>query len=129
MQSFKLEAFSDCLRRELLPFGIRVAVIQPGAIRSSAFKSQLNEFTQYKSRKPSEFHARAIAWIQAAFNRPPAKEKDPVLVVNDILHAINNKNNRLYYQPGRRLIPDIFVTNLPRKLVDWIFARMWTKPK
>ncbi|MFW1401565.1 SDR family NAD(P)-dependent oxidoreductase, partial [Vibrio parahaemolyticus] len=31
---FAVEGFSDCLRMELRPFGIRVVVIEPGAIRT-----------------------------------------------------------------------------------------------
>jgi NAD(P)-dependent dehydrogenase (short-subunit alcohol dehydrogenase family) len=31
---FALEGFSDCLRNELRPFGIRVVVVEPGAIKT-----------------------------------------------------------------------------------------------
>jgi len=33
-----LEAFSDCLRRELYPFGIEVVVIQPGIVKTPIWK-------------------------------------------------------------------------------------------
>lgn len=129
MSKWGLEAFSDCLRRELSPLGIRVAVIQPGRIKSKAFASQLDDFARYQSEKSSEFHARAIAWLKAAFNASPANEKDPQVVVKDILHAIAHENNRLYYQPGRRLIPDTLVAKLPAKLVDRVLAGLWSKAK
>ena len=124
MSKWALEAFSDCLRRELLPHGIRVAVIQPGAIKSEAFEKQRNDFLEYKSKSMSEFHFHATAFLQKAFERPPDKAKDPQVVVNALLHAINHHNNKLYYQPGRRFIPDILVAKLPRKWVDWFLTRV-----
>jgi len=124
MSKWALEAFSDSLRRELLPFGIRVAVIQPGAFVSKAFQKQYGEFEAYKVGRPSEFSSRAIRFLEAAFSSYSRKDKDPQLVVDTVLHAIFNKNNRLYYQPGRRLIPDVLVARLPRKLVDQFLLRL-----
>jgi NAD(P)-dependent dehydrogenase (short-subunit alcohol dehydrogenase family) len=124
MSKWALEAFSDCLRRELLQIGIRVVVIQPGAITSNAFKNQLSEFRKYKEEKNSEFTARAVSFLQAAFYRQPRKEKGPQEVIDAILHAIYHKNNKLYYQPGRRLIPDLLAAKLPQKMVDRLLKRI-----
>jgi len=119
-----LEAFSDCLRRELRPVGIRVAVIQPGAIRSDAFKNQLDEFEAYKTEQESEFHPRAVRFLEAAFRSPARKEKDPRVVVDAMLHAIYSPKHKLTYQPGRRLVPDWLAARLPRRWVDKLVARI-----
>ncbi len=123
MSKWALQAFSDSLRRELLPVGIRVAVIQPGAIASEAFRKQHGEFEAYKVGKPSEFTSRAIRFLEAAFNSHTRKDKDPQLVVDAVLHAIFNQKNRPYYQPGRRLAPDLLVARLPRALIDRFLSR------
>ncbi len=123
MSKWALEAFSESLRRELLPFGIRVVVIQPGAFISKAFEKQYGEFEAYKVRRPSEFSSRAIRFLEVAFSSHSRKDKDPQLVVDTVQHAIFNKKNRPYYQPGRRLIPDVLVACLPRKLVDQFLLR------
>ena len=123
MSKWALEAFSDSLRRELLPLGIRVIVVQPGAFVSKAFHKQYGEFEAYKVGRPSEFSSRAIRFLEAAFSSHSRKDKDPQLVVDTVQHAIFNENNRPYYQPGRRLIPDVLVACLPRKLVDQFLLR------
>ncbi len=124
MSKWAFEAFSESLRREFLPVGIRVAVIQPGAIASDAFRNQRADFEAYKTAISSEFSQRAARFLEAAFCNPARKEKEPKLVVDAVLHAIFSKHNRLYYQPGRRLIPDVLVACLPRKMVDRFLRRL-----
>ncbi len=124
MSKWGLEALSDSLRRELLPLGIRVVVMQPGAIRSLAFESQRDEFTAYAQQVKSEFQARAIALLQAVFVDPNRKTKDPQVVADALFHAIYSPNSKSYYHPGRRLIPDILAAKLPRNLVDEFLARI-----
>lgn len=125
MSKWALEAFSDCLRRELKPCGIRVAVIQPGAIKSEAFVKQRRAFAQYKNGPASEFHSRAVHLLQMAFERPSDKEKEPQVVIDALLDAISNRNNKLYYQPGRRLFPDLLAAKLPPKWVDWLLTKFY----
>lgn len=127
MSKWALEAFSDCLRRELLGLGIRVVVIQPGAIQSSAFVGQRNAFAAYKAKRASAFHSRAIAMLQKAFERPSNRAREPEVVVDAITHAIHSKKSKRYYTPGRRLMPDILASALPRRFVDWMFLSMGAK--
>ena len=127
MSKCALEAFSDCLRRELQVLGIRVVVIQPGAIRSAAFEGQRDAFAAYKSKPNSEFHSRAIGLLQMAFERPSSKARDPQVVLDALLHAIYSTKSKRYYQPGRRIMPDILASVLPQFFLDWMFMRMGAK--
>lgn len=127
MSKWALEALSDSLRRELLPMGIRVAVIQPGAIRSAAFTSQVDEFTAYSKQVKSEFQGRAISMLQTAFTNPNRKAKDPQVVADALAHAIYNSNCKLYYQPGKRLIPDFLAAKLPKRIVDKLLVTISSK--
>ncbi len=86
------------------------------------------EFEKYKGRKNSDFVANAIPMLEAAFHRGPVtKEKSPVLVANDIRHVIYKKRNKIYYQPGRRLVPDLLVAKLPYRMVDRLFVAIQKK--
>ncbi|MBE5960537.1 MAG: SDR family oxidoreductase [Lachnospiraceae bacterium] len=123
-----LEAFSHSLRRELKPYGIRLCIIQPGAIQSQAFTNDKKDFALYKARTDSDFVKYAAPMLDAAFNHPPvSKEKSPLKVVNVIRRAIYNKKNAIYYQPGRRLIPDFIIAKLPYRTVDKIFDKLLRK--
>lgn len=63
--------------------------------------------------------------LDAAFNRSPVtKEKSPMLVVRDIRHAIYGKKNKIYYQPGRRLLPDFIMAKLPYGVVDRLMVKI-----
>lgn len=121
-----LEAFSHCLRGELQAYGIRVAIIQPGAIKSQAFEKDKDDFRKYKSQiDTSDFVKYAIPSLDAAFNRPPiSRDKSPVLIANAVRKIIYNKKNKVYYQPGKRLVPDLAMSILPYKLVDKIYGKI-----
>lgn len=123
-----LEAFSHCLRREFKIYGIRVAIVQPGAIKSNAFSKDEHNFDTYKEQVNSDFSTQAVPLLQAAFHHPGiSKEKSPLLVVKAIRHAIYHKKNRIYYQPGRRFVPDFVMAMLPYAVVDKIFMHIFTK--
>ncbi len=120
-----IEGFSHCLRSELQAYGIRVAIVQPGAIESKAFVKDQQEFERYQAVEDSDFVKYAVPILDAAFHRSPTnKDKSPVLVANVIRKAIYGKRNAVYYQPGRRLLPDFIAAKLPYKAVDRIMAKM-----
>jgi len=54
MSKFSLEAFSDALRRELLPWGMEVVSIQPGAIDTPIWETSLDRIEGYLAAMPPE---------------------------------------------------------------------------
>jgi hypothetical protein len=122
---FALEGISDSLRRELLPFGVDVIVVEPGSVQSriwekverldlsryrgTPYEPVLERFRYLALRSgerglPAERVARAVARALTA-RRPPAR----ILVVESRL--------------AHRL-----VEWLPDRVVDWLIERaLWKK--
>lgn len=43
---FALEGWADSLRREMLPFGVRVSIIEPGIFKGTSFYDRYTDFTE-----------------------------------------------------------------------------------
>jgi len=90
-----LEALSQVLRRELVPYGIEVSTIEPGFIRTSIFQKAA---AMLEERKYDGTDYEAM-WHQ--FNRSllsqEAKAKPPQRVTRAVLHAIEARKPRTRY--------------------------------
>lgn len=58
MSKHALEAMSDAMRQELLPFGIHVCLLRPGAIQTPIWEKGETSAQALKSSLPDEAHAR-----------------------------------------------------------------------
>lgn len=86
-----LEAFSECLAMEVLPFGIRVAVVEPGVIDTplqDKAKSELRE-TRYPNLE------RCVAFFSAARDHHVPPE-----VVAGVISEIVNGSSRKFRNPA-----------------------------
>jgi len=101
-----LEAFFDCLRREMYPWGLHVSIIEPGTLRTSMTEGYTNSLKNLWNELPSDIQER---WgidflnniITQGVNSPFLKHADdPYKVVRVIQHAVINRNPRIRYRPG-----------------------------
>jgi NAD(P)-dependent dehydrogenase (short-subunit alcohol dehydrogenase family) len=86
-----LEGVSEGLAQELAPFGIRVAIIEPGVTKSAIFAKNIdapNSTGAYDApyRRMFQFYAAGMA-----------QATDPLEVADVILHAIETDDPRLRY--------------------------------
>jgi short-subunit dehydrogenase len=99
MSKFALEAASDILRREISHHGIKVAIIEPGAI-DTGFNERMNE------SKHDWFDPDCLLWgDRARIGRAEAslvRKQAPVHhVVKAIIHAVESSSpQRRYVAPG-----------------------------
>jgi NAD(P)-dependent dehydrogenase (short-subunit alcohol dehydrogenase family) len=122
---FALEALADSLRRELLPWGIRVSVIQPGRINTPIWGKSLAAAEQLLATLPDEAHqlyGKMIASAREGVQRP---EKGAPMdeVVKAVAHALTSSQPRTRYLIGRdaRVAAGI-VHLLPDRVIDRLFA-------
>lgn len=124
---FALEAITDSLRIELLPWGIKVSVIEPGAVKTPIWK---------KSRAAAEktarnFPAEAVALYgeaAAAFRSETEKAEEAGIetgiVVRAVEHALTANEPKIRYLVGRRLRLQLFFKRiLPDRLFDRLINR------
>jgi NAD(P)-dependent dehydrogenase (short-subunit alcohol dehydrogenase family) len=110
-----VEAISDALRFEVRDFGVRVSVIEPGAIRTEFGETSVGSMGGVLSEAPpyAAFDAGVAERVRATYRGPMAV--GPEIVAKAIEHAIMSKRPRSRYPltPGarvmmlaRRILPD-----------------------
>lgn len=121
-----LEAISDSLRRELLPTGVRVVVIQPGSVRTAIWeKIESVDLGRYAGT----VYEPALMKLRAAALKSGARGLPPEAVARAVLQAITAPN-----PPARILIVgkgrffQKIVRVLPDRFLDWLVGRrIWMR--
>jgi NAD(P)-dependent dehydrogenase (short-subunit alcohol dehydrogenase family) len=123
---FAVEAITDALRMELMPWNIKVSVIEPGAVKTPIWQKAQQESSAYLEKLPPEGHARYGKLITAMQkitrgmdkNAMPASE-----VVEAVDHALTAKNPKTRYPVGREAKATLFFLKVPDKWRDKLVAR------
>ncbi|WP_104729256.1 SDR family NAD(P)-dependent oxidoreductase [Helicobacter felis] len=116
---YALEAYSDALRVELVPFGVQVVLIEPGAITTKwgegAFGAYVSQPSPYKEEldKSARFYANIY------------KDADkPLIVAKSILQALENPHPKTRYLVGKYAHLLVWAKKwLPDKLYDTILRK------
>jgi NAD(P)-dependent dehydrogenase (short-subunit alcohol dehydrogenase family) len=117
---FALEAMSDALRVELKPWGLHVALIEPGNISTPMWGKTEDATAALSTRLPAE--ANALYATQFAAMRKLATEardgaSPPQVVSRAVEHALTSSFPRLRYRVGAS-------SRLEGFLADWVPARI-----
>ncbi|WP_430813508.1 oxidoreductase [Carboxylicivirga sp. RSCT41] len=102
-----LEGWSDCLRLETKDFGIKVSIIEPGAIQTE-FGDVMNQPMLDRS-KGGAYEKIAHAIIEAnkgAYDGSPSTSPD--IIAKTISKAISAKNPKTRYAAGKMAKPILF---------------------
>jgi short-subunit dehydrogenase len=119
---YALEALSDALRMELAPFGIQVAIIEPGTIRTEFASRAMAEATRARSTtsRYAAVYARS-AELEAKFD---GMASGTAPVVRAIVKAVTARRPRARYIAPRRFAALIAVIRLlPTCWVDAAMRR------
>jgi NAD(P)-dependent dehydrogenase (short-subunit alcohol dehydrogenase family) len=93
MSKFGLEGYSDVFRQEMLPFGVKVILVEPGAIKTSIWEKNLQQVEVFKNREHSvELLAKiALAVVPDALKHSYATGKEPAEVAKVVHEALTVK--------------------------------------
>ncbi len=115
-----LEGYSESLDHEVREFGVRVAVIEPAATRTS-FESS----TVQADRRLSAYDASRAKYL-AAFERAMAVADTAESVAETIVLAASDKTPHLHYPSGKAARQVAFARRfLPRSLFDKILRKQF----
>jgi short-subunit dehydrogenase len=120
---FALEALSDALRTELRPFGIEVALIEPGPIQSE-FSDRTFDTVKRDADSASPYAA-AYAKAVEVKRLSDAQAVGPECVSRAIEHASTARWPKARYVVPRRMLFVLFLAAwLPTRWMDAILRRM-----
>ena len=128
-----LEAISDALRLELLPWGIRVALIQPGAVKTPIWDKGMRAGAELMRAAPRELRDLYGAAVQIATKMAMHENEtgvDPIQVARAVEHALLSSRPRTRYPVGRQaklLIP--LTRFMPDRLKDELLLRVSGLPR
>jgi NAD(P)-dependent dehydrogenase (short-subunit alcohol dehydrogenase family) len=98
---FSVEAMTDALRMELHPFGIRVAVIEPGAVATDLWEKSVRELDELEGPQDRrDLYRRLIARIREEMIASSGKALPPEAVVKRIEHAMTARWPKTRYVVG-----------------------------
>ena len=127
-----LEGLNDALRVELQPWGINVALIEPGAIatlirgktRKTVDTWDAGWTPEMKSMYQDAFTRVKERATQAGQNAPA-----PGIVVRAVVHALRSRFPKTRYLVGRNAkVRALLATVLPDRIRDWLLTKVIKLP-
>jgi len=123
---FALEAVADTFRQELRPWGIDVAIVEPGAIVTPIWDKGRATADELEQRLPAEAkqrYARLIDAVRAYAADAEERGLPPERVAEAIAHAIRAKHPQTRYLVGRDArLQAAMATLAPDRVFDRLVA-------
>jgi len=127
-----LEALSDALRIELQHTGVRVSVIEPGAIATPIWNKTRDEVDGSESNWSEQLKALYIDGMNRVKHiaaRSEANAAPPSLVADAVIHALTSPNPKTRYLVGQDAKMRALITAvLPDSLQDNLLTRILKLP-
>ena len=125
-----LEAVADSLRLEVAPWGIRVAIVEPGTIATPIWRKGAQTADEIAERLPPEA-AELYGSATAAFRRAAAaagnRGESAERVAEAVEHALTASRPKARYVVGRDARRRARVERLPTRARDALLARVLFK--
>lgn len=125
---FALEGVADALRMEVKPFGIEVALVEPGSVRTEIWRKGEEEGQRLIDALPPEGNAlygSRLQGLMKAARKTAERGVEPVDVAEAIAHALTSRRPRTRYLVGSDArIQAMLVSALPDRVMDAITARL-----
>jgi NAD(P)-dependent dehydrogenase (short-subunit alcohol dehydrogenase family) len=112
---FALEGLSESLRRELLPLGIDVIVVAPGAVATAIWgKAEQIDITPYLNTP----YIKALERMRGYMLTLAKQGLPPERLGEAVLHALTAPRPKVRYTVTPQPVQDFLVRTLPKRFVD-----------
>jgi NAD(P)-dependent dehydrogenase (short-subunit alcohol dehydrogenase family) len=121
---FALEALTDSLRVELRPWGIHVAIVEPGVVATPIWRRSLAAFDGMLQRMPLqvlELYGPAMRVVRSRVTRLPGASTEGA--VKAVVHALTARRPRARYLVGVDARARLALNWMPWRLRDSLVAR------
>jgi NAD(P)-dependent dehydrogenase (short-subunit alcohol dehydrogenase family) len=129
---YALEAITDALRVELLPWGLSVSIIEPGDVATPIWKKSLAAAQKTLQGFPPQvvdLYGPALAAVTRAAEKAAAAGIDPDSVARAVEHALTAEKPKTRYLVGRGVRLRAFLKKvLPDRLFDRLIIRYINLP-
>jgi NAD(P)-dependent dehydrogenase (short-subunit alcohol dehydrogenase family) len=124
---FGLEAVGDVFRRELRPWGIKVAIIEPGSIATPIWErgdAEVDALAERVGEGHTELYGEASAAFREVARKTGERGIPPERVAAKIEHALGARRPRTRYLVGADARGQALAARLLHdRLLDWVVAR------
>jgi NAD(P)-dependent dehydrogenase (short-subunit alcohol dehydrogenase family) len=120
-----LECLSDVMRRELQFFGVHVAIIRPGAIRTELIAGAQNVEVVAENSRFEPYFPKLREMVARGM---PKKVSEPVEVAQLVYHAATDPKKKVMYRINNDLKQRL-VLLVPKRLMDKLIMRMLGGPR
>jgi short-subunit dehydrogenase len=118
-----MEGWTDALRMEVAPFGIKVVLVQPGPVRTNFMKNSESNSEKVLSKPDSSyapFYRRAVSQVSRLHESAVAAESAANLIARIIKDEHPRSRYRLHFVS--RVAPYMLAL-LPRKILDFLLKK------
>jgi len=119
-----LEVLSDALRRELMPFGIKVSVIEPSNTSTNIWETALSRAGAMKAKLPQkaiELYSRVFATMTEQTSDTGSSGIPPIKIAKAVAHALTARHPHIRYPVGFNAKLVVWSAHIvPDRILDWI---------
>jgi NAD(P)-dependent dehydrogenase (short-subunit alcohol dehydrogenase family) len=127
-----LEAITDSLRLEVLQWGIRVSIVEPGAVATPIWEKSRQRTADLEtttSADLSRLYAAAVFGVKRVFTEAAMRAVPPDAVVRAVEHALTAPRPKSRYLVGTDAkIRALIAKLLPDRAADWLMIRFLRLP-
>ena len=123
MSKFALEAMADALRVELAPFGMHVAIVEPGTIATAIWTKPQRAIDEFPPEAAALYGERVEKFRRLATERAADGAVPPADVAKAVEHALTSSRPKARYLVGPDAKRRARVERLPDRLRDRLLTR------